>query len=141
MMASRFSGLEKEEKRREIRREMRRALTRFVGLVRACHPLLHPATWALAHRVWSSTANKIDVEFPLSGLIRYLLPRETRERVFMPCHYELLGAYVTARRHRNKWFRRWLSICFTLRTAGMVAECLRVMLIDKAIRCLRFFSF
>ena len=68
-------------------------------------------------------------------LFAFILPRKTRERVYDPCHQELLADYLlTRRKYRTKWAKRWLSLCFTFRTFLLVAECIRVMLADKAIR-------
>jgi hypothetical protein len=64
-------------------------------------------------------------------LFSNLLPRETRERVFEPVRQELLEDYLTShRRYSSTWARRWLTICFTFRTALMVADCFRVILIS-----------
>jgi hypothetical protein len=64
-------------------------------------------------------------------LFSYLLPRKTRERVFEPAREELLEDYLTSYSHyRTLWARRWLTFCFTFRTAWMVADCIRVMLIS-----------
>lgn len=66
------------------------------------------------------------------SLFGYLLPRETRVRVFEPRQQELLEDYTLARRfYRTRWARRWLVFCFTFRTALMVLECFRAMAVDK----------
>ncbi len=66
------------------------------------------------------------------SLFGYLLPRETRVRVFDPRQQELLEDYTLARRsYRTIWARRWLVFCFTFRTALMVLECFRAMAVDK----------
>jgi hypothetical protein len=74
------------------------------------------------------------------GLFRYALPRRIQERVFLPCYYELLEDYLAVQgRYRTPWARRWLKLCFTLRTVGMVAGCFSAMLVDKAVCCILSF--
>jgi hypothetical protein len=66
----------------------------------------------------------------------YLLPHRVRERVFEPAHQEMLEDYLLTKRIRGRWARRWLSFCFTFRTALMVFDCLRAMAADRGIRLL-----
>jgi hypothetical protein len=73
------------------------------------------------------------------ALFAYLLPREIRERVYEPAHQELLEDYLEARRRfRTKGACRWLTFCFTVRTAMMWAESLRVMACSKGAKALRW---
>jgi hypothetical protein len=77
---------------------------------------------------WSPSSK---ISFPrMWDLFSYLLPRQTRERVFEPARQELLEDYLTSSSYRTPWARRWLTLCFTFRTALMVADCIRVMLIS-----------
>jgi hypothetical protein len=64
-------------------------------------------------------------------LFSYVLPRKTRRDVFEPLYNEMLADYLEARRYRGKWARRWLKVCFTLKTVAMVAGCFRAMVSDK----------
>ncbi|MFN0131997.1 MAG: hypothetical protein ACKVW3_05635 [Phycisphaerales bacterium] len=64
-------------------------------------------------------------------LMAFLLPKETRERVFDPAHADLLDQYLLAKRYRGKWVKRWLAFCFLVRTFVMYADCLRVAFAGK----------
>jgi len=77
-----------------------------------------------------------DLDFPrMWSLFAYILPRETRNRVFEPYHQEMLEDYVISRRsYRTKFARRWLKFAFAFRTALMVGECLWVMGADRLFR-------
>jgi hypothetical protein len=66
-------------------------------------------------------------------LLSFLLPRNTRERVFEPCRNELLEDFQRAKKYKGKWESRWLRICFTLRTVLLVLDCWRAMIADKAL--------
>jgi len=94
-------------------------------------------------KTWRWSARDKSPGFPrLWSLFPYLLPREVRERVYEPAHQELLEDYTLAyRKYRTKWSRRWLSFCFTVRTAMMWAESLRVMACSKGAKALRWLAY
>ncbi|MCB9953030.1 MAG: hypothetical protein H6824_18805 [Planctomycetaceae bacterium] len=61
-------------------------------------------------------------------LFSYCLPRETRERVFEPEYEDMCWRYIEAyKSHSGKWERRWLTVCFTVRTIWMVCQCFYAM--------------
>jgi hypothetical protein len=68
------------------------------------------------------------------GLWHYLgfvLPRSLRLRVYEPSHQELLQDYLNVSRIRTKWVRRWLALCFTIRTVITIVDCLRVWWVEQ----------
>lgn len=68
-------------------------------------------------------------------LFSYILPHRVRERVFEPAFNELLEDYLEIRgRYRTRWAKRWLTVAFTFRTVLMVADCIRAILADRAVR-------
>src|SRR5206468_1201 len=76
------------------------------------------------------------------SLFAFLLPREVRERVYEPAHQELLEEYTLSRRlYRTKWARRWLTFCFTVRTAMLWTESLRVMACSKGAKAIRWLAY
>jgi hypothetical protein len=73
------------------------------------------------------------------SLFAYLLPRAVRERVYEPAHQELLEDYLTARRsYRTKRARRWLTLCFTVRTAVMWGQSLGAWMGERGLKALRW---
>lgn len=69
-------------------------------------------------------------------LFGYCLPKKTRDKVYEPGRNELLEDYLLARKYRTKWARRWLTFCFTFRTALLIADCWVVLARDKAVKVL-----
>jgi hypothetical protein len=68
-------------------------------------------------------------------LFAFALPREIRTRVFEPAHQELLEDYIIAQGlYQAKWPRRWLILCFSIRTILMVLDSLRAMLGAKLLK-------
>jgi hypothetical protein len=81
-----------------------------------------------------SARAKATLNWPrLWELLSFLLPKNTRERVFEPCRNELLEDFQRAKKYRGKWESRWLCTCFTLRTVLLVLDCWRAMIADKAL--------
>jgi hypothetical protein len=70
-------------------------------------------------------------------LFSYILPKQTRVRVFEPAYNDMLEDYATRGKYRTKWAKRWLAFCFTWHTAWMVVECVASMLSDKALALVR----
>lgn len=62
-------------------------------------------------------------------LFKFVLSRQARERLFTPAFEDLLADFHLARqaRYQTKWGRRWLSLAFHLRAAGLVIRCLRTV--------------
>jgi hypothetical protein len=57
--------------------------------------------------------------------------------VFEPAYQELCEDYLLTRRaYRTKWAKRWLVVCFTVRTVLMVLDCIRAVCADRSIRFL-----
>lgn len=65
-------------------------------------------------------------------LFRYLLPKKTQESLYDPAHAELLEDYLTSKRYRSKWAKRWINFCFSFRTILLILDCWRVLLIEKS---------
>jgi hypothetical protein len=70
-------------------------------------------------------------------LFRYLLPPETRERVFDPAFNDLLEIHAVRCSESGKGAKRWLGFCFTFHMLRMVANCFGATLSDKASAMLR----
>ena len=67
-------------------------------------------------------------------LFGYILPRETRERIYEPGKGDLLEDYLeTRKKYRTKWSKRWLAVCFTIRTIVLFAGALRGFLLEKCL--------
>jgi hypothetical protein len=64
-------------------------------------------------------------------LFGFVLSREVRERVYGPALQDLLETYLTSRRFRSKWARRWLTAAFLFRSAVLVVDCIRVGLTSR----------
>lgn len=119
------------------------SLSSFVGLF-----ALMVLMVVLSNLVYSTTGDILEAfelylpEIPLPGwprfweLFGFCLPRKTRDKVYEPCHVELLEDYQLARKYRTKWARRWLTVCFTFRTTVLIADCWRVLLKDGAVKIL-----
>jgi hypothetical protein len=80
--------------------------------------------------VWSATPS-----YPrLWGLLQYLLPYKARREVFQPSYDELLvDYYATLPHEQSRGARACLRFCFAFRTVLMLAECWRVLALDKLI--------
>lgn len=63
-------------------------------------------------------------------LFSFILTKRTRDRAFEPRFNELVDDFLECRRYRRPWERRWIAISFTVRTALMILECLRVAALD-----------
>jgi hypothetical protein len=77
-----------------------------------------------------------DVKLPefrrLWTLVSFAFSRDVRERIYEPAHQELLEDLIRAQAiSSGKWAKRWLIICFTVRSFIMVAQSLGVSLGDK----------
>lgn len=72
-------------------------------------------------------------------LFRYLLPQKTQENVYEPAHAELLEDYLTSKRYRSKWAKRWINFCFAFRTILLIFDCWRVLLTEKSTGLLLLF--
>lgn len=94
------------------------------------------------HESVSSTVqpNQLSEGFPrIWSLFPFLLPHSVRERVYEPALNELLEDYLLLRGTRQaSWDRRWLCFCFSVRTAVLVAQCLKAAGGDKAWRAARW---
>ena len=65
--------------------------------------------------------------FPLFWqLFGFALAKKTRDQVFEPAYQDLLAQYLRSRQFSGKWARRWLILCFTWRTIGLVVTCFKV---------------
>jgi hypothetical protein len=82
----------------------------------------------MARRIVRSTP-----EFPrLWDLLGYLLPPETRRRIYEPAMENLRADYYeTRRRFRTRWSRRFLRFAFAFRTVLLLLDCFRVMGADR----------
>ena len=70
-------------------------------------------------------------------LLGFLLGKRIRKQVYEPYQQELLEDYTRAKKYRrSSWARRWLGLCFTIRTLGVLVECIRVALLSKTGRFL-----
>ncbi|MDB5357731.1 MAG: hypothetical protein JWN24_4184 [Phycisphaerales bacterium] len=82
-------------------------------------------TTAIWPRIWDSMG--------------YLLPRETRLRIYMPSIEEKKLDYFEAyEASTGKWARRWLGFCFAFRTALLVGDCWRLSGADRFMRWVRW---
>ena len=62
----------------------------------------------------------------------FALPHKTREQVFEPHFNELFEDFCELRHKRqSRGQQAWLRVAFTVRTAFMVLDCLRVMIGDR----------
>jgi hypothetical protein len=77
--------------------------------------------------------------FPrLWSLLPFALSRKTRERVYEPAHQELLEDYIRACSLKGgRGLKRWLIICFTIRSIVMVGQCIAASMGDKGLRLLK----
>jgi len=74
-------------------------------------------------------------------LFAYLLPSKIRAQAYEPALQELREDYLVARRrYRTNSSRRWLTLCFTVRTALLVVQSFRVLVGDRALRFLRWLA-
>jgi hypothetical protein len=64
-------------------------------------------------------------------LLPYCLPKKIQENIYKPAHNELLEDYLETRKYRTRWERRWLNFAFTLRTLLLIADCWRVILMNR----------
>jgi hypothetical protein len=72
------------------------------------------------------------------SLAAFLLPQALRERVYEPAIQEMYEDYLLTRRaYRTKWSRRWLCLCFTIRTAVLWEQSLRAWGGDRLGRLFR----
>jgi hypothetical protein len=63
-------------------------------------------------------------DFPaIWRLVGFLFSKYTRERVYQWACYDLLADYAKARRFKGRPQRTWLALCFGVRTAKVMAEC------------------
>lgn len=94
-----------------------RTLAEYLDLVRQLAPRLPAAPpsfdWPAKWRLFS-----------------FILPKRTRDRAFEPLFNELVDDFLECRRYKRPWERRWIAISFTVRTALMILECLRVAALD-----------
>lgn len=67
-------------------------------------------------------------------LFGFALPWRVRKETFEPMYYELLTDYLETRHERfqTPLVRRWINLCFTLRTFGLLLECITVGLSSRA---------
>jgi hypothetical protein len=115
----------------------------FVGLLSFASYVFWDSISGFRINLFPRSSKPVMPSFPRSwSLFAFLLPREVRERVYEPAHQELLEDYTLARRsYRTKQARRWLTFCFTVRTAMMWAESLRVMACSKGAKALRWLAY
>lgn len=67
-------------------------------------------------------------------LFSYILPHNTRKRVFEPAYQEMFEDYLETRgKYRTKWAKRWLAFTYTVRTAFMVLDCFRALVAHKVL--------
>ena len=67
-------------------------------------------------------------------LFGYVLPKSIRQKAYEPYVDELKQDYITARanpKNRRKWARRWLWLCFFVRTFATSVTCLRLFAVDS----------
>lgn len=68
-------------------------------------------------------------------LMGFLLPRESRLRVYKPAIEERkLDYYEAFEANTGKWARRWLGFCFAFRTAVLVGDCWRLSGVERMAR-------
>jgi hypothetical protein len=77
-------------------------------------------------------------DFPrLWNLSAYILDHKTREKIYQPAAEELIEDFLESRRkYRTPWARRWLTLCFTLRTLFLFSACFRNMVGTAALNFL-----
>ena len=61
-------------------------------------------------------------------LFPFILPSKTKREVYEPAYNDLLADYLKVSSIESTWANRWLALCFTFRTAYMVAQCLAGMM-------------
>ena len=72
-------------------------------------------------------------------LMGFLLPRESRLRVYKPAIEERkLDYYEAFEANTGKWARRWLGFCFAFRTAVLVGDCWRLSGVERMARWFRW---
>jgi hypothetical protein len=78
-------------------------------------------------------------DFPRIWLLfGFLPPQAIRNRVFEPCLEEMREDLLIAwRLCQTRNARRWLTFCFTVRTAVLVVQSLRAWIGDRALRFLQ----
>ena len=65
---------------------------------------------------------------------RFLLPGRVQDRIFEPLFQEFLEDYTLAKAQcRTPWEARWITFCFTCRTAFMVTQCLFATIWDMKV--------
>lgn len=65
-------------------------------------------------------------------IFQYILPRQTRLRVYTPAHLELAYEYITTfAAHNGKAARIWLHCCFIFRTLLLLLDCVQAILTDR----------
>jgi hypothetical protein len=58
-------------------------------------------------------------------LLRFILGKDLREQVFEPAYNDLLLDHLMTRaaRFQTPWARRWITLCFGLRTTCLLIQC------------------
>lgn len=69
-------------------------------------------------------------------LMGFAFPKGVRDRIYDPAVSELMTDYAARKQFRTKAARRWLTFCFTFRTALLVLDCVRALVMDRAIQFL-----
>ena len=82
----------------------------------------YPSARSLFPRVWE--------------LFPFILGRKLRTEIYEPAHEELREDFVRAQLYTGAWAKRWLVFAFTVRTALLVLECLRVAAGERVMRAL-----
>jgi hypothetical protein len=92
-----------------------------------------------SHDLTTSTKSGKIFNFPrLWTMFSFILPRKVRNEVFEPALEELKEDFLVARKLRStRGQRRWLTICFTVRTIILVAQSIRAWLGDRTVRMLK----
>jgi hypothetical protein len=68
-------------------------------------------------------------------ILAYLLPRDSRQRMYQPARAELLEDYLLSRRCRRGWWSRLsVNVVFLVRTLLLAGECGRVLFASRAVQ-------
>lgn len=64
-------------------------------------------------------------------ILAFALPKKIREQVYEPYQNELLEDYLLAKKFKGKWARRWIALCFSVRTVIAILASFRVAGLNK----------